>query len=208
MSNDTREITGVHDISGTIYREVGPSFKKVLGTDTDLDGSGVRRIWHRGARKTELLTWEAEDGAIVRQELTFQNLLIETNQTGIVRTGLIPQEGSLNTPQSVEFSSSPDPGVLRKCAMLLAQMEERDAYQHHLLENLNLVLESAGHAAVNVMHNGPHNHDRKHHESLSSTKTPAQPDGGSSEKSRRFAYWIQVAIGFAAAAIMLVLISR
>ena len=36
MSNDTREITGVHDISGTIYREVGPSFKKVLGTDTDL----------------------------------------------------------------------------------------------------------------------------------------------------------------------------
>ena len=53
------------------FIEVGPSFKKVLGTDTDLDGSGVRRIWHRGARKTELLTWEAEDGAIVRQELTF-----------------------------------------------------------------------------------------------------------------------------------------
>ena len=115
VSNDTREITGVHDISGTIYREVGPSFKKVLGTDTDLDGSGVRRIWHRGARKTELLTWEAEDGAIVRQELTFQNLLIETNQTGIVRTGLIPQEGSVSTPQSVEFSSSPDSGVLKMC---------------------------------------------------------------------------------------------
>ena len=208
MSNDTREITGVHDISGTIYREVGPSFKKVLGTDTDLDGSGVRRIWHRGARKTELLTWEAEDGAIVRQELTFQNLLIETNQTGIVRTGLIPQEGSVSTPQSVEFSASLDSGVLRKCAMLLAHMEERDAYQHHLLENLNLVLESTGHAAVNIMHAGPHNHDRRHHESLSNAKAQALHDNGSTNNSGKFAYWIQVAIGFAAAAIILILISR
>ena len=31
-------------------------------------------------------------------------------------------------------------------------MEARDAYQHHLLEGLNSVLESDGHAAVNIMH--------------------------------------------------------
>ena len=208
MSSDSREITGVHDISGTIYREVGPSFKKVLGTDTDLDGSGVRRIWHRGAQKTELLTWETEDGTIVRQELTFQNLLIEINQTGIVRTGLIPQDGSPNTPQSVEFSSSPDPGVLKKCATLLAQMEARDAYQHHLLEGLNSVLESDGHAAVNIMHAGPHNHDRKHHESLSNSKAELDLNLNQPESSAQFSYWLQVAIGFAAAALILILITR
>ena len=92
--------------------------------------------------------------------------------------------------------------------MLLAHMEERDAYQHHLLENLNLVLESTGHAAVNIMHAGPHNHDRRHHESLSNAKAHALQDNGSTNNSGRFAYWIQVAIGFTAAAITLILISR
>ena len=38
MSNDTRRYGS--DISGTIYRSWSV-IKKVLGTDTDLDGSGV-----------------------------------------------------------------------------------------------------------------------------------------------------------------------
>lgn len=209
---EKREITGIHDISGTIYREVGPSFRKVLGTDTELDASGIRRIWHRGARKTELLTWETEDGSIVRQELTFQNLLIETNQTGIVRTGRIPEEGNSSQSHAVQFTPTPDPGVLSKCAMLLADMKQRDAYLHQLLETLNITLETTGHAPVNVMYAGPHNHDRLYHDSLVKAPVPsssyseeaASPDVG----PRSHGYLLQIALGFIAATGLLIFLAR
>ena len=63
----------VFTISGDNLSTVGPSFK---GTDTDLDGSGVRRCLRVPENRTPNLS-----GRCVRQELTFQNLLIETNQT-------------------------------------------------------------------------------------------------------------------------------
>ena len=205
-----REITGVHDISGTIYREVAPSFKKVTGTDMKVDGSGIRRIWHRGPRKTELLTWESETGAIVRQELTFQNLLIETNQTGIVRTGRIPEDGSGSEPHAVQFTSSPDPGILNKCAMLLADMHHRDAYQHHLLESLNATLESIGHAPLNIMHAGPHNHDRLYHDSLGTapSQITVETQEDLAPSSSKNTYWLRLAVGFAAATILLIFLAR
>ena len=207
---ETREITGIHDISGTIYREVGPSFKKVRGSDLKVDGAGIRRIWHRGPRKTELLTWESETLAIVRRELTFQNLLIETNQTGIVRTGRIPQDGSGGQPQAVAFTPSPDPNILRKCATLLADMKERDAYQHHLLETLNVTLESIGHAALNIMHTGPHNLDRNHHDSIAGIAPPPQAssDDALSSKAASNTYWMKLAIGFTAAMLLLIFLTR
>ena len=207
---ESREITGVHDISGTIYREVGPSFRKVSGTDLKVDGAGIRRIWHRGARKTELLTWESETGAIVRQELTFQNLLIETNQTGIVRTGRIPQDGDSSQPQTVAFTPTPDPNILRKCAILLAEMQERDAYQHQLLETLNATLQSLGHAPPNVMHSGAHNYDRNYHDVKASLKSDftVRNNGDSLESSQRKEYWIRLAVGFAAAMLILIFLTR
>ena len=207
---EPREITGIHDISGTIYREVGPSFKKVRGSDLKVDGAGIRRIWHRGARKTELLTWESESLAIVRQELTFQNLLIETNQTGIVRTGRIPQDEGEGQPQTVAFTPNPDPNILRKCAMLLAEMKDRDAYQHHLLETLNATLESIGHAALNVMHTGPHNQDRNHHDPAGGIviSPSINSDDDLSAKPRQNAYWLRLAIGFTAAILLLIFLSR
>ena len=208
--DENREITGVHDISGTIYREVAPTFKRVTGTDIKVDGSGIRRIWHRGPRKTELLTWESEEQAIVRQELTFQNLLIETNQTGIVRTGHIPQDGAGAEPHAVQFTASPDASILKKCAMLLADMRERDAYQHHLLETLNATLESVGHAPLNVMHRGPHNYDRHYHDTIGHPAVIKSANQEHFEPSSSAAkgYWLRLAVGFVAATLLLILLAR
>ena len=210
MTGEKREITGVHDISGTIYREVGPAFKKVLGTDAAVDDAGIRRIWHRGPRKTELLTWETEEGAIVRQELTFQHLLIETNQTGLVRTGKVPKNPKEGSNNAVKFSSGPDHSSVRKCAMLLANMKQRDAYQHHLLVQLNTTLDSLGYAEVNVLHGGPHNLDPNYHDSLVETPPPAMAEepADSISTADKTNYWLQIALGIVAVIAAALILSR
>ena len=170
--NDTREITGVHDISGTIYREVGPSFKKVLGTDTDLDGSEYAEF---GTEVPENRTPNLGGrGWCNRKTRVNVSKSSYRNQSDWYRKNWIDSAGGFGqyAPVCRIFVKSRF-RCFEKVPMLLAHMEERDAYQHHLLENLNLVLESTGHAAANIMHAGPHNHDRRHHESLSNASASA-----------------------------------
>ena len=137
MSNDTREITGVHDRGRSVGKLV-PHSRSAGYRYRDLDGSGVRRIWHRGARKTELPDLRGRRGWCNRKTRVNVSKSSYRNQSDrYQRTGLIPQEASQYAPVCRVKSRFRRP---EKMAMLLAHMEERDAYQHHLLENLNLLL--------------------------------------------------------------------
>ena len=147
-----------------VVEAIAHRFRRLRGDET-FDHTGVRTIWHRGPQRTELLTWENQDGHILKQEFTFAGLVIEFSHKGGVRTGLIPageQGTDTGQPRStiVRMQTSLSVNALQYGARLLGRVPDRDYYGQHLLELINNSLSGLGERPISPICTGPQNFQR------------------------------------------------
>ena len=137
-------VTGTYDRG--ILEQIAREFRRMRADET-YDDDGIRTIWHRGPQRTELLTWEDRKGNILKQELSFVGLFVETSPGMMPKTGVFPvHEHTTDTGQPrssiVEITSEPDPSTIRTAAQLLGWVPVRDKYSQLLLDSLTLHLAS------------------------------------------------------------------
>ena len=131
---------------------IASRFRRLRGDET-FDANGVRTIWHRGPRRTELLTWENRDGALIKQEFSFAGLVLEYTPEQGIRTGIIPlsdQVTDTGQPKStvIRMQSVPEATTLQKASALLGLVPDRDYYGQHLMEISNDWLVQNGHQPI------------------------------------------------------------
>ena len=135
-----------------ILETIAVRFRRLRGDET-FDANDVRTIWHRGPQRTELLTWENRDGALIKQEFSFAGLILEYTPEQGIRTGIIPlsdQVTDTGQPRStvIRMQNQPEPTTLQKAAALLGLVPERDYYGQHLMEISNDWLVQNGHQPI------------------------------------------------------------
>lgn len=120
-----------------------------MKSDEAYDDSGERTIWHRGRKRTEMLTWENQSGDILRQELTLFGMVIEARMGRAVRTGEVPQNEA-NTGHGavsgnlLSMHAKASPATLGYASHLLKNIRGRDYYAQHLLKRVNETIASQG----------------------------------------------------------------
>ncbi len=135
-----------------VLETIATRFRRLRGDET-FDANDVRTIWHRGPQRTELLTWENRNGALIKQEFSFAGLVLEYTPEQGIRTGIIPlsdQVTDTGQPRStvIRMQSHPESTTLQKAAALLGLVPERDYYGQHLMEISNDWLVQNGHQPV------------------------------------------------------------
>ena len=131
---------------------IASRFRRLRG-DEAFDTQGIRTIWHRGPQRTELLTWESQDGSLIKQELSFAGLIVEYTPEHGIRTGIIPitdQVTDTGQPKStvIRMQTAPDVNTLQKASTLLGLVPARDYYGQHLMEISNDWLVQNGHTPI------------------------------------------------------------
>lgn len=124
-----------------VLESIANRFRRLRG-DESFDTQGIRTIWHRGPQRTELLTWESKDGALIKQELSFAGLIVEYTPNQGIRTGIIPvtdQVTDTGQPRStvIRMQTAPEANTLQKASTLLGLIPQRDYYGQHLMELSN-----------------------------------------------------------------------
>ena len=130
-----------------VIEEAANSVRRMQANE-DFDKDGLRTIWHRGRKRTEMLSWENRDNEIVRQELSIFGMMVEY-RAGAVRTGDIPNQEELSSggkPMShlVQIHEMPNERILEYASHLLRHLEGRDFYAQHLLKHVNAAIASFG----------------------------------------------------------------
>jgi len=131
----------IKDLAGTVKR---------VRANEDFDAQGIRTIWHRGQRQTELLTWENQAGDVMKQELTFLGFVVEF-RGGRLRTGKVVQDGTTSGAMgshAMQLDRVPDHVTLSYASLLLKQIPDRDFYEQHLLKHVNDGLAELGETRV------------------------------------------------------------
>jgi hypothetical protein len=131
----------IKDLAGTVKR---------VRANEDFDDQGIRTIWHRGQRQTELLSWENQAGDVVKQELTFVGFVVEL-RNGRLRTGKLVQDGTTAGAMgshAMQLDRVPDHVTLSYASLLLKQIPDRDFYEQHLLKHVNDGLAELGESRV------------------------------------------------------------
>lgn len=130
-----------------LVREIGESFRRLRGDESYSDG--IRTIWHRGKMRTEMLSWEDQEGKIVRQELAFMGMVILFKQGKPLTTGTVPlddKETAAGRPMTelVKQDPAPNSEALDLSSHLLKNIPERDYYAQHLLKHVNDAVDKLG----------------------------------------------------------------
>ena len=138
---------GVTSVS--LIKDLAVTVKRVRANE-DFDAQGIRTIWHRGHRQTEILSWENQGGEVVKQELSFLGFVVEL-KNGRMRTGKVVQDGTTGGAMgshAMQLDRVPDHVTLSYASLLLKQIPDRDFYEQHLLKHVNESLAELGESRV------------------------------------------------------------
>jgi hypothetical protein len=109
------------------------SMFRIRAVESPPDASGLRKVWHRGARDAELVSEIDEAGRVARHEFSlFDDVVVWERGRGFV-TGESHTDGG-RAADKVSFDLTTDPGRLERIAAALKPYVGRDRIIQHLRE--------------------------------------------------------------------------
>lgn len=110
------------------------SMFRIRAVESPADDSGLKKVWHRGARHAELVSEIDLSGRVARHEFSlFDDVLIWERGKGFV-TGESTAAGSTRGAANVSFDLTTDPERLTRVTQALEPYQGRDRIIHHLRE--------------------------------------------------------------------------
>ncbi|MBL8911059.1 MAG: hypothetical protein JNM17_10240 [Archangium sp.] len=110
------------------------SMFRIRAVESPPDASGLKKVWHRGARHAELISEIDTTGRVARHEFSlFDDVLVWERGRGFV-TGATQVEGSTRGAAKVAFDLTTDPDRMSRVSAALAPYQGRDRIIHHLRE--------------------------------------------------------------------------
>lgn len=107
---------------------------RIRAVESPPDPSGLKKVWHRGARHAELVSEIDLTGRVARHEFSlFDDVLVWERGRGFV-TGATQVEGSTRGAANVAFDLATDPERMQRVSAALAPYQGRDRIIHHLRE--------------------------------------------------------------------------
>lgn len=107
---------------------------RIRAVESPPDPSGLKKVWHRGARHAELVSEIDLTGRVARHEFSlFDDVLVWERGRGFV-TGATQVEGSTRGAAKVAFDLTADPERMQRVSAALAPYQGRDRIIHHLRE--------------------------------------------------------------------------
>lgn len=107
---------------------------RIRAVESPADASGLKKVWHRGARHAELVSEIDVSGRVARHEFSlFDDVLVWERGRGFV-TGTAQVEGSTRGAANVAFDLTTDPDRLQRVTAALTPYRGRDRIIHHLRE--------------------------------------------------------------------------
>jgi hypothetical protein len=110
------------------------SMFRIRAVESPPDPSGLKKVWHRGARNAELVSEIDLSGHVARHEFSlFDDVLVWERGKGFV-TGTAQVEGSTRGAANVAFDLTTDPERMARVTQALEPYKGRDRIIHHLRE--------------------------------------------------------------------------
>ena len=110
------------------------SMFRIRAVESPPDASGLRKVWHRGARHAELVSEIDDTGRVARHEFSlFDDVVVWERGRGFV-TGVARDEGSTRGAANVAFDLTADNERLLRIAAALEPYAGRDRIIQHLRE--------------------------------------------------------------------------
>lgn len=110
------------------------SMFRIRAVESPADATGLKKVWHRGARHAELISEIDLTGRVARHEFSlFDDVLVWERGRGFV-TGATQVEGSTRGAAKVAFDLTTDPERMMRVSAALAPYQGRDRIIHHLRE--------------------------------------------------------------------------
>jgi hypothetical protein len=124
--------------------ELASSFRRIKGAVPDGDD---QTVWHQGRAGAEMLSWEHDDGSVIRQELCFYGQMViykrgEPLQTASVPASVETTHAGVAKADVVDRDPAPSTRTLTHAAQLLEHIEPSDAYTKNLLDAIQSALPS------------------------------------------------------------------
>ncbi|OGR11877.1 MAG: hypothetical protein A2341_17055 [Deltaproteobacteria bacterium RIFOXYB12_FULL_58_9] len=117
------------------------------GEKTTADGGRV--VWHRGPRRSEMLSWVTKSGEVDKQELIFWGLVVSYDQRRHLRTGRTQMLQEQNAPSvgagdDISWDGTLNFTTLDAASEFLKYTPEKDPFCRHLRKHINLSMASCG----------------------------------------------------------------
>lgn len=110
------------------------SMFRIRAVESPPDATGLRKVWHRGARHAELVSEIDAAGRVARHEFSlFDDVVIWERGRGFV-TGVAQLEGSTRGAANVAYDLTADGERLLRITAALAPYAGRDRIIQHLRE--------------------------------------------------------------------------
>ena len=107
---------------------------RIRAVESPPDASGLRKVWHRGARDAELVSEIDETGRVARHEFSlFDDVVVWERGRGFV-TGHSQAEGARGGGDKVAFDLTTDPERMSRASAALKPYVGRDRIIQHLRE--------------------------------------------------------------------------
>lgn len=107
---------------------------RIRAVESPADDSGLKKVWHRGAKHAELVSEIDRSGRVARHEFSlFDDVLIWERGKGFL-TGESNVTGSTRGAAKVAFDLTTDPERLERMTSALEPYQGRDRIIHHLRE--------------------------------------------------------------------------
>lgn len=108
------------------------SMFRIRAVESPPDATGLRKVWHRGAKHAELVSEIDAEGRVARHEFSlYDDVLVWERGRGF-QTGETHTEGSTRGAAKVSFDLTADGGRLARVAAALAPYGGRDRIIEHL----------------------------------------------------------------------------
>jgi hypothetical protein len=108
------------------------SMFRIRAVESPPDASGLRKVWHRGARHAELVSEIDSAGRVARHEFTlFDDVVVWERGRGF-QTGSTDADGSTRGAAKVAFDLTADPDRLARISEALQRYAGRDRIIDHL----------------------------------------------------------------------------
>ncbi|MFZ5440810.1 MAG: hypothetical protein ACOZQL_12440 [Myxococcota bacterium] len=105
---------------------------RIRAVESPPDDSGIRKVWHRGAKYAELVSEIDREGRVARHELSlFDDVLVWERGRGF-QTGETLVDGSTRGAAKVSFDLTTSPERIERVARALQPYAGRDRIIEHL----------------------------------------------------------------------------